>query len=135
MAVPGSRPADAASDPMGNDVRDGPEPLSGFNRACPICGTSFKTIGRGHYCSGACRQQAFRDRRAADELRLEERVTRALRRQRELVAHTVYECPACEARLLGERRCPDCNLMCRRLGLGGPCPHCDELVVVTDFLP
>ena len=90
---------------MGNDVRDGPEPLSAFNRACWICGTSFKTIGRGRYCSGACRQQAFRDRRAATALRLEERVTPALRHQRELVAHTVYECPSCEARLLGERRC------------------------------
>jgi hypothetical protein len=36
----------------------------------------------------------------------------------------VYECPDCEERFLDERRCPDCNLFCRRLDLGGTCPHC-----------
>jgi hypothetical protein len=47
---------------------------------------------------------------------------------------TVYECPECEARYLGAQRCEDCNRWCRRLGPGGPCPHCDELVVLADFL-
>lgn len=49
-------------------------------------------------------------------------------------ADTVYECPECEARYLGSQRCEDCNCWCRRLGPGGPCPHCDELVVLSDFL-
>ncbi len=46
---------------------------------------------------------------------------------------TVYECPECEARYLNERRCPDCNLFCRRLDRGGSCPHCDEPVAISDL--
>jgi len=49
-------------------------------------------------------------------------------------ADTVYECPECEARYLGAQRCEDCNRWCRRLGPGGPCPHCDELVTVADLV-
>ena len=49
--------------------------------------------------------------------------------------HAVYECPVCETRLLGDRRCPDCHVSCRRLGPGGPCPHCDEPIVVAEHLP
>ncbi len=41
---------------------------------------------------------------------------------------TIYECPDCETRYVDERRCPDCNLFCRRIGTGGNCPHCDEPV-------
>ena len=47
---------------------------------------------------------------------------------------TVYECPQCQARYLGSQRCEDCNTWCRRLGPGGPCPHCDDLVAVTDLV-
>jgi len=47
---------------------------------------------------------------------------------------TVYECPTCDARVLGTQRCPDCNVFCRRLGPGGPCPHCDEPVALADLL-
>ena len=66
-------------------------------------------------------------------LRLE--ATRPLRRRAGLLSHSVYECPRCEERYLGGRRCPNCNLMCRRLGLGGECPHCAELVLVADLVP
>ena len=45
----------------------------------------------------------------------------------------VYECPQCETRYLGTQRCEDCNTWCRRLGPGGTCPHCDELVAHTDL--
>lgn len=45
-----------------------------------------------------------------------------------------YECPDCEQRYLDERRCPDRQLFCRRVGSGGPCPHCDEPVAVTDLV-
>jgi len=45
-----------------------------------------------------------------------------------------YQCPHCETRYLGEQRCPDCNTWCQRLGPGGPCPHCDELVAVSDLI-
>jgi hypothetical protein len=37
-------------------------------------------------------------------------------------------------RFLGERRCPDCNRFCRALGLGGACPDCDTLLLVTELL-
>jgi len=50
------------------------------------------------------------------------------------VAHTLYECPACGARYLGEQRCPDCHRFCRALGLGGACPQCDELILSTELL-
>jgi hypothetical protein len=49
--------------------------------------------------------------------------------------NVVYECPECEERYLDERRCPDCQLFCRRLGTGGPCPHCDELVSLSELAP
>jgi hypothetical protein len=52
----------------------------------------------------------------------------------ERLAHTLYECPTCGERYLGERRCPECNRFCRALGLGGPCPHCDEPVLLAELL-
>jgi len=48
------------------------------------------------------------------------------------VASVVYECPSCEERLL-ERRCPECNVFCRRLGPGGRCPSCDEMVLIDEL--
>ena len=48
---------------------------------------------------------------------------------------TIYECPECETRYLDERRCPDCSLFCRRIGTGGPRPHCDEPVALTELTP
>lgn len=45
---------------------------------------------------------------------------------------TVYQCPDCEETTT-ERRCPDCHLFTRRLGPGGHCPHCDELILTTEI--
>ncbi len=50
------------------------------------------------------------------------------------VASSVYECSACGERFLGERRCPDCNLFGRNLGLGGICPECDQVVLISEIL-
>jgi DNA-directed RNA polymerase subunit RPC12/RpoP len=61
-------------------------------------------------------------------------LTKALRRQGKLAAQRVYECPDCAQRFLGEQRCPDCNRFCRGLGLGGRCPHCDDLVLLSELL-
>jgi hypothetical protein len=44
----------------------------------------------------------------------------------------VSQCPDCETRYLDERRRPDCNRFCRRIDHGGPCPHCDEPVALSD---
>jgi hypothetical protein len=49
-------------------------------------------------------------------------------------ASTVYECSVCGERFLGERRCPDCNLFGRNLGLGGTCPECDQIVLLCELL-
>jgi hypothetical protein len=57
-----------------------------------------------------------------------------LRRSRELVDQTVYMCSRCEERYLGERRCPTCNLMCRKVGLGGQCLGCDEILTISELV-
>jgi hypothetical protein len=49
-------------------------------------------------------------------------------------ATIVYQCPECAARFLGEQRCGPCGVYCRRLGPGGPCPHCDDVVAIVDLL-
>ena len=54
--------------------------------------------------------------------------------RRAVVAHTIYECPSCGERLVGERRCPDCQLFSRAIGLGGHCPECDTPLLLVDLL-
>ncbi len=90
---------------------------------CPVCGSEFPASGRRRYCSDACKQHAWRARHAI-----------APTPARSAPADTVYACPACDARYLGERRCPDCNLFTRRIGPGGPCPHCVEPVALNDII-
>ena len=46
---------------------------------------------------------------------------------------TIYQCPECGQRYLGQQRCDDCGTFCRRIGPGGPCPHCDEPVAIKDL--
>lgn len=100
---------------------------------CAACGTALPSR-RACYCSTACKQRAYRLRQIdvttveADHIRAD------LRRRRQVVDHTIYECSACEARYLGVRQCPDCHLFTRALGPGGACPHCDEPVLVADLL-
>lgn len=48
------------------------------------------------------------------------------------VVSVVYECPSCGERLV-ERRCPECNVFCRRLGAGGERPACAEMVLVEEL--
>jgi hypothetical protein len=90
--------------------------------SCGVCGRPVPAGRARRWCSDACRQAAFRIRRAAPAPAQPTKVD------------TVYECPECEARYLGEQRCEDCNRWCRRLGPGGSCPHCDGVVVLGDFL-
>lgn len=66
---------------------------------------------------------------------VDERQLRAeLRRRGTLVAHTVYECSSCGERSVGERRCQECNLFSRALGLGGHCNGCDEPMLLAELL-
>jgi hypothetical protein len=102
-------------------------------RSCPVCQTVI-TSPRARYCSDACKQRAYRLRQTDDTLRDLDALTADLRSRQVLVARTVYECPTCETRFLGEQRCSDCHVFCRRLGLGGLCPHCDDPVTLADLL-
>jgi len=97
-----------------------------------VCGGEAK--GRSRYCSPACRQRAYRLRQQPDQQTLLAAMTVDLQQQQTLLEHTVYLCSHCEQRYLGQRRCPDCGLMCRKLGVGGQCPHCDEFVVLIELL-
>jgi hypothetical protein len=90
---------------------------------CGVCGSPLPTGRARRWCSNACRQAAFRIRQAAPRPA-----------QPAKIDSVYYECPSCKARYLGEQRCGKCNCWCRRLGPGGPCPHCDELLALTDFL-
>jgi len=103
-------------------------------RRCPVCQTDT-VAARARYCSDACKQRAYRLRQATSAPVELDALTADLRRRRALVAQTVYECPACETRYLGEQYCPDCHTFCRRVGPGGACPHCAEPVAVSDLLP
>jgi hypothetical protein len=89
---------------------------------------------RARYCSAACKQRAYRARRPATTPPDHTTVATTHQRQARRVARTIYECPTCSARFLGERRCPDCNLFCRSLGPGGACPSCDEPILLADLL-
>ena len=109
--------------PLRNDSRPPDQ-----QRVCAACGRHFPARGRKAYCSDACRQRGFRQRRRpADELQL----GFASRLPKTAI---VYQCPACDARLLGQQRCEECGVFGRRLGPGGLCPHCDEVVAIGDLL-
>lgn len=119
---------------MCDDNREGPDALSDVARRCPVCGLPIPTHGRTVYCSRACQQRAFRLRHAKDHAALQQTWTLELTRRAALLRQTVYECPQCEQRLLQDRRCPDCNLMCKKVGIGGCCPSCDEVLLVADLI-
>jgi hypothetical protein len=97
--------------------------------ACPACGQPFTRAGRRRWCSDACRQAAWRRRHhargpAPAALPSSQPASRDA---------TIYQCPDCDQRYLGQQRCEDCGTFCRRIGPGGPCPHCDEPVAINDL--
>ena len=106
-------------------MADAPYRHDGVTIACARCGRAFAPSGRRRFCSDACRQAAWRHRQPVPLPALPAPVAKP---------GIVYACPSCSARLLGEQRCPECQLFCRRLGPGGPCPHCDEPVAVADLI-
>ena len=118
------------SKPMGDDTRDDSRPLA----TCLACGGQFHPLGRARFCQPSCRQNAYRLRHCQVDRTTLTAVTQRLRQQHRLVHQTIYECPACQTRLLGQRRCSDCNLMCRKLGVGGECHGCGELMTLADLL-
>ena len=99
---------------------------------CLVCGAAL-TSARARYCSRAHQQRAFRLRHESNPPDLQ-RLRHELQRRRAVVARTIYECPSCGERLVGERRCPDCRLFTRAIGLGGHCPECDTPLLLVDLL-
>jgi len=99
-------------------------------RSCPVCGSGFTPVRRQLYCTPACRQSAWRARHPNDLEVAPVVVLPARIRRRDV---TVYECLHCGTRFLGEQWCPDCQRPCRRVDVGGLCPHCDEPVAVSDL--
>lgn len=98
---------------------------------CMVCGAPLSST-RARYCSRAHQQHAFRLRhRTGVDL---QNLRHQLQRRQALVAHTVYECPNCAERFVGERRCPDCRLFSRAIGLGGHCPECETPILLADLL-
>jgi len=91
-----------------------------------ICGHLLPP-GHQKWCADACRQKAYRGRKK------EPRPNATPPAGFPAKDFTVYECPSCGERLLGEQRCPGCQVFARRLDFGGLCPHCDEPVTLTDL--
>ncbi len=110
---------------------DTPHPSRDATVPAPICQCCQHPIPTGHgrlYCSPRCRQAAYRRRHTPTN---QPPPLPPARPRRDA---TIYTCPDCDTRTLGEQRCPDCNTFTRRLGLGGHCPHCDEPVTVEELL-
>ena len=107
---------------VSGDGSDGPGA-----RLCPVCGSQLLSA-RAHFCSGRCRMRAHRQRH------LQPRSAARPSPAPSPAWPQTYECPECGQRLMGLRRCPDCNLFARRLGPGGLCPHCDEPVLLAELL-
>jgi hypothetical protein len=95
---------------------------------CTVCQFPFTPAGRQRYRTSACRKTAWRRRHQGPAAPLPAPAARPRR------DHTIYECPGCGERLLGQQRCPDCGIFARRVGTGGPCPHCGEPGAITDLL-
>jgi predicted RNA-binding Zn-ribbon protein involved in translation (DUF1610 family) len=126
MTAPNAHPPTPSRDDPGTTRRP-PRDDSGTNR-CPVCQARFTPMGRQAYCSTACRKTAFRRRHHQPAAAV---TVPAAQPRRQI---TVYECPDCGERLLGEQRCEGCNTFARRVGIGGSCPHCDEPVAIKDLI-
>ena len=95
------------------------------------CAVSQRPLPAGRarsWCSPRCRQAAYRARHRPPTPTPTTPTTTAQ------IASGVYECPSCGDRLAGTRRCPDCNLFARRLGEGGCCPSCSEIITISELL-
>jgi hypothetical protein len=106
---------------------------AGSSRACRVC-TSPLTGLRARFCSAACNHLAYRLRRRVQTSGDLPGLRQDLQHRRVLMAHTAYECPSCGERFIGERRCSSCQLFCRSVGLGGPCPECESPIAFAEIL-
>ena len=97
-------------------------------QGCGACGGQLPAGRSRRFCSQACRQAAYRRRHQPNA-----RETVPLPRGRSRLQGTVYQCPECETRYLAEQWCIDCSQPCRRLGAGGSCPCCEEVITIEEL--
>lgn len=100
---------------------------------CLVCGSAL-TPTQQRYCTRACQQQAYRLRHQRTARRDLTQLRTDLQHRRQLRTYTIYECPTCETRSVGDQRCADCNTFTRAVGLGGNCPECDAVVLLSDLI-
>jgi len=111
-------------------MRTGLEVPSGdvsVTASCVACAGPLPSGRARQYCSPACRQDAYRRRHQPA------RPSANLPARRSPRDVTVYACGECESRYLGEQWCPDCNRPCQRLGAGGTCPSCEEVILSEEL--
>jgi len=94
---------------------------------CAVCGGPLPPGRARRTCSDACRQALWR-RRHQPTL-----TPPALPVNSPRKPHTIYECPDCGTRLLGQQRC-ECGTFMRRVGPGGTCPCCSEPVAFDELI-
>ncbi len=95
---------------------------------CLACSASLPPGRARQYCNTACRQAGWRRRHQNTT------PITALPEPKSRRTTTIYQCPICENRYLGDQRCQECNRFCTRLGPGGMCPCCDEPITVQELL-
>ena len=122
----GTRPAGQADPAPGARA---PSRYASVTPSCGHCGGDLPAGRARQFCSGACRQAAYRRRVTTSAP-----AAPPLPAGRTRTSTGVYECPGCRQRLTGQRRCPDCNLFTRRIGDGGCCTGCGEILTITELL-
>lgn len=95
--------------------------------SCLACGQQLPSGRSRRFCSPACRQAGYRRRHRPDPHTL------PLLPRHSRLEGTVYQCPECETRYLAEQWCPDCSRPCRRLGAGGCCPNCEDVITIEEL--
>jgi hypothetical protein len=102
---------------------------------CPTCHQALGVVvGRQRYCSAACRQRAYRSRHPHHGNGAARVVSGAVIDATKATAATVVsQCPECDERSLGVQRCTDCNTFTTRIGAGGTCPCCDEIITLDEL--
>ena len=97
---------------------------------CVVCDAPLPKR-RSRYCSKECYRRGSDIRRIAPAGVIRQHLERQRPAQSGWL--TVYACNSCGTRALTESGCPSCGGTLARVGLGGPCPHCHEPVLLTDL--
>ena len=94
---------------------------------CEVCHVPLPTGRARATCSDACRQKLWRRRHHPNS-------RPAVPEPRPSKPTTVYACPTCDTRQLGDQYCRDCNTFMHNIGTGGHCPCCDEPITTNELL-